>query len=133
MIKILEDREQKFLNFLNANYGTEQDCILSVLNCQDSVGVSEDGQEEQSCFIPEADLILLTTSNPPDGIFDCEGKPAPKWYEENYTLLKLAHEYGHFLQKYGKLPNPDDLEENEHIADYFAQKVVTEFNKATTA
>lgn len=133
MIKILEDREQKFIEFLNANYGTEQDCILSVLNCQDSVGVSEDGQEEQSCFIPEADLILLTTSNPPDGIFDCEGNPAPKWYEENYTLLKLAHEYGHFLQKYGKLPNPDDLEENEHIADDFAQKVVTEFNKATTA
>lgn len=129
MIKILEDREQKFLDFLNVNYGTEQECILSVLNCQDTVCVSEDGQEEQSCFISEADLILLTTSNPPDGIFDCEGNPAPKFYEENYTLLKLAHEYGHFLQKYGKLPNPEDLEENEREADKFAQKVVKDFIK----
>lgn len=126
MIKILEDREQKFLDYLNANYDIGVECTLSVFNLQDTIGVGENG-EEQSFFSPEADLIMLTTVNPPDGIFDCEGNPAPKFYEDNYTLLKLAHEYGHFLQKYGKIPNPEDLEENEREADKFAHKVVEEF------
>lgn len=31
------------------------------------------------------------------------------------------------MQKYGKLPNPEDLEENEKVADSFAQKAVKEF------
>lgn len=127
MIRILDSRTQKFIEFLNKNYGTEEECIVSVFNCQDSICVSEDGQEEQSCFIPEADLIMLTTENPIEGIFDSKGNFAPKFYEDNYTLIKLSHEYGHFLQKHGVLPNPEDLEENEKEADKFAQKTVREF------
>lgn len=117
MIRIIDDQTKRFIDFLNQNYGTEAECIVSVFNCQDSVCVSEDGKEEQSLFIPEADLVMLTTEKPANGIFDSAGNPAPKFYEDNYTLIKLAHEYGHFLQKYGKLPNPEDLEENEKVAD----------------
>lgn len=127
MIRIIDDQIKRFIDFLNQNYGTEAECIVSVFNCQDSVCVSEDGKEEQSLFIPEADLVMLTTEKPANGIFDSAGNPAPKFYEDNYTLIKLAHEYGHFLQKYGKLPNPEDLEENEKVADSFAQKAVKEF------
>ena len=116
MIRIIDDQTKRFIDFLNQNYGTEAECIVSVFNCQDSVCVSEDGKEEQSLFIPEADLVMLTTEKPANGIFDSAGNPAPKFYEDNYTLIKLAHEYGHFLQKYGKLPNPEDLEENEMFA-----------------
>lgn len=129
MIKILDERTDKFIYFLNQNYDFGVECTLSVFNLQDTIGVGENGEEEQSFFIPEADLIMLTTVNPPDGIFDCEGNPAPKFYEENYTLLKLAHEYGHFMQKYGQLQNPEDLEENEKVADRFAHKAVEEFIK----
>ena len=127
MIEILDERTQGFLEFLNKNYGTEQKCVLSVLNCQDTVCEKDDGKEMQSCFIPWLDQIVLTTCNPPDGIYDHKGKLAPKWYEDNYSLLKLAHEYAHFLQKYGKLPDPEDIDENEDIADKFSHKVVKEF------
>lgn len=127
MIKILDEKTLRFIDYLNKNYTTDEDCILSVFNCQDCICVSENGKTEQSAFIEEADLILLTTEKPIEGIFDCEGNPAPKFYEENYTIMKLAHEYGHFLQKYGKLPNPDDLEENEKVADNFAKQTVKEF------
>ena len=133
MIRILDDRTQKFIEYLNTNYDFGVECTLSVFNLQDTIGVGENGEEEQSFFIPEADLIMLTTVNPPDGIFDCKGNPAPKFYEDNYTLLKLAHEYGHFMQKYGKLPNPEDLEENERVADKFAQSTVKDFIKVENA
>lgn len=81
MIRILDERTGAFIEFLNVNYGTEAECIVSVFNCQDSVCVSEDGKEEQSLFIPEADLIMLTTEKPINGIFDSAGKPAPKFYD----------------------------------------------------
>lgn len=127
MIKILDSKTETFLNFLNEKYGTEEECILSVLNLTDCVTVDADGNTVESCFVDDADLIMLSTEAPLNGIFDCEGKPAPKFYEDNYTILKLAHEYGHFLQKYGKLDNPTDEIENEKVADTFAKKVVKEF------
>lgn len=127
MIKILDDKTLKFIDWLNKNYGTDEECILSVFNCQDCICVSEDGQTEQSCFIADADLIMFTTENPIDGLFDYEGNVLGEWYEKNYTLIKLAHEYAHFLQKYGKLPNSEDLDFVEHTADEWAQKVVEDF------
>lgn len=127
MIRILDDRTQKFLEFLNENYGTEEECILSVFNCQDCIGLDAEGHTEQSIFIADADLIMLTTENP-QVIIDSAGEVVDNtFYIENYTLIKLAHEYGHFLQKYGHLPNPEDLEEYEREADRFAQKTVKEF------
>lgn len=55
MIRIIDDQTKRFIDFLNQNYGTEAECIVSVFNCQDSVCVSEDGKEEQSLFIPKTD------------------------------------------------------------------------------
>lgn len=127
MIKILDNKTLGFLGFLNDNYGTAEDCTLSVLNFTDCVQVDEEGNTVESCFIDEADLIMLSTEAPVDGIFDHNGKPAKQWYYDNYTILKLAHEYGHFLQKYGKLDNPADEDLNERVANDFAHKVVHEY------
>ena len=43
------------------------------------------------------------------------------------TCALPIYEYAHFLQKYGKLPDPEDIDENEDIADKFSHKVVKEF------
>ena len=85
MIRIIDDQIKRFIDFLNQNYGTEAECIVSVFNCQDSVCVSEDGKEEQSLFIPEADLVMLTTEKPANGIFDSAGNPE--------VLLGQLHAY----------------------------------------
>ena len=129
MIRILDKRTEKFLNWLNTYhlYGVQDDCILSVLNCTDAVPVDEEGNLEQSFYIPDLNLITLTTEKPLEGIFDEEGKPAPAFYEDNYTLIKLAHEYAHFLQDHSILPNSNDEDTYEHTADDWAQNTVRAF------
>ena len=127
MIRILDDRTLKFIDYLNKNYSCEKECLLTVLN--GVMSLDENGEVESAYNdYKELGIIALTTETP-EKIVDENGKEASQWYYDNYILLKLAHEYAHHLQTVGMVDNPKDEYENEVVANDWAHKVVKAFIK----
>lgn len=124
MIRIIDDQTKRFIDFLNQNYGTEAECIVSVFNCQDSVCVSEDGKEEQSLFIPEADLVMLTTEKPANGIFDSAGNPAPKFYEDNCGAIPDYNQYGVGRSFASRDNARNHIRAKEFVGDFTADRLL---------
>lgn len=128
MIRILDDRTQKFVDFLNTNYGANEVVRLSVLNGYDSVSSDESGTNGFAVYIPPMRTILIPTEIPKN-IKETEDEELIK----NFIIHNLAHEYAHFLQDIGKLEGFDNEKIIEKVADEFAEKVVAEFIKEENA
>lgn len=127
MIKILDDKTLKFIEYLNTNYNCDKECLLTVLN--GVMSLDENGELESAYNDYELLGIIALTTEIPEKIVDGNGKEASQWYYTNYTLLKLAHEYAHHLQTVGMVDNPIDEYQNEVVANDWAHKVVKEFLK----
>ena len=127
MITILDKRTLDFIDYLNANYNCEKECLLSVLN--GVMSLDENGEFESAYNDYEELGIIALTTEMPEKIIDGNSKEASQWYYDNYTLLKLAHEYAHHLQTVGMVDNPKDEYQNEVVANDWAHKVVKEFLK----
>lgn len=124
MIQILDQRTQKFVEFLNENYGADEIVKLSVLNGYDSVQSDGTGADGFAVYIPPMKTILIPTEVP-DNIKELNDDELTK----NFVIHNLAHEYAHFLQDIGKLDGFDDENVIEKVADDFADKVIPEFEK----
>ena len=122
MIKIMDERTQRFVDFLNANYGAKEDVGLSVLHGYDSVSSDETGGNGFAVYLPPMKTILLPTEVP-QGILELNDEVLTR----NFVLHNLAHEYAHFLQDIGVLDGFNDENTIEQIAEDFADKVVAEF------
>ena len=125
MITILDKRTLDFIDYLNANYNCEKECLLTVLN--GVMSLDENGEFESAYNDYEELGIIALTTEMPEKIIDGNGKEASQWYYDNYTLLKLAHEYAHHLQTVGMVDNPKDEYQNEVVANDWAHKVVKAF------
>lgn len=122
MIKILDERTQRFVDFLNANYGVKEEVCLSVLHGYDAVSSDETGGKGFAVYLPPMKTILLPTEVP-QGILELKDEELTR----NFVLHNLAHEYAHFLQDVGVLDGFDDENAIEQIAEDFADKAVAEF------
>ncbi len=122
MIKILDERTQRFVGFLNANYGAKEEVCLSVLHGYDAVSSDETGGKGFAVYLPPMKTILLPTEVPQE-ISELNDEELTR----NFVLHNLAHEYAHFLQDVGVLDGFDDENIIEQIAEDFADKVVAEF------
>lgn len=109
MIKILNDFELNFVDFLNKKHFTDEVVRLSILHNYESVG-KKDGESGFAVYMPELKTIILPTKTP-DEVAD---------YEE-FVIHNLAHEYKHFLQ------DVNGAEFDEEEADQFADDVVKEY------
>lgn len=109
MIKILNDFELNFVNFLNKKHFTDAVVRLSILHNYESVG-NKDGESGFAVYMPELKTIILPTKTP-DEVGD---------YKE-FVIHNLAHEYKHFLQ------DVNGAEFDEEEADQFADDVVKEY------
>ena len=127
MITILDKRTLDFIDYLNANYNCEKECLLTVLN--GVMSLDENGEFESAYNDYEELGIIALTTEKPEKIIDGNGKEVSQWYYDNYTLLKLAHEYAHHLQTVGMVDNPKDEYQNEVVANDWAHKVVKGFLK----
>ena len=128
MIQILDDRTQKFVKFLNNNYGAEETVKLSVLNGYDALSSDETGAEGFAVYIPSMQTIMLPTEIP-EYVKELNDEELTR----TFVIHNLAHEYAHFLQHIGKLEGFDDENIIEKVADDFADKVVAEFEKEENA
>ena len=124
MIKILDERTQRFVDFLNANYGENEVVCLSVLHGYDAVSSDETSGNGFAVYLPQKKTILLPTEVS-QGIWDLNDKELSK----NFVIHNLAHEYAHFLQDIGVLDGFNDENAIEQVADDFADKAVAEFVK----
>ena len=127
MIRILDERTLKFIDYLNANYTCEKECLLTVLN--GVMSLDENGELESAYNDYEELGIIALSTETPEKIIDGNGKKVSQWYYDNYTLLKLAHEYAHHLQTVGIVDNPKDEYVIEVVANDWAHKVVKAFIK----
>lgn len=109
MIKILDEFERGFVEFLNNKNLTDKVVKLSILHNYETVG---DGEFGFAVYIPESKTIMLPTERPKE-LAD---------YKE-FIIHNLAHEYKHFLQDM----NGQDFNEDE--ADQFADMIVEEYLK----
>lgn len=124
MIKILDERVLRFVNFLNTNYGTDEEVCLSVLHGYDSVTADEEGANGFAVYLPPARVILLP-SDVPKNIVELNDEELTR----NFVISNLAHEYAHFLQDVGVLDGFDDENAIEDIAEDFAARAVAEFEQ----
>lgn len=124
MIQILDNRTQKFVDFLNANYGADEVVTLSALNGYDAISSEESGAEGFAVYMPPMRTIMLPMEVPKN-IKELNDKELTN----NFIIHNLAHEYAHFLQDIGKLEGFDDENIIEQVADNFADKAVAEFEK----
>ena len=124
MIKILDERTQRFVDFLNANYGEKEVVCLSVLHGYDAVSSDETSGNGFAVYLPRTKTILLPTEVP-QGIWELNDKELSR----NFVIHNLAHEYAHFLQDIGVLAGFNDKNAIEQVADDFADKTVAEFVK----
>lgn len=122
MIRILDERTLRFLNFLNRKYGAGEEVKLSVLNGYDAVSSDNTGSEGFAVYVPPMKTIMLPTEVPEN-----VKELGDEELEKNFVIHNLAHEYGHFLQDIGVLDGFNDENRIETIADEFADKAVAEF------
>lgn len=108
MLKILNDFELNFIEFLNKKHFTEEVVKLSILHNYESVG--GDDENGFAVYIPELKTIMLPTETP-DELSDMK----------EFVIHNLAHEYKHFLQ------DVNGEEFNEEEADQFADEIVNEY------
>ena len=108
MIRILNDFELSFIEFLNKKHFTDEEVKLSILHNYDCV----DGGDETgfAVYVPELKTIMLPTETPEE----CADM-------KEFIIHNLAHEYKHFLQ------DVNGEEFNEDEADKFADEVVSEY------
>ena len=107
MIKILNDFESNFINFLNKKHFTNEVVKLSILHNYETVGDEDMGF---AVYIPSQNTIMLPTQVPEE-LSDMK----------DFIIHNLAHEYKHFLQ------DINNQEFNEEEADQFADDMVKEY------
>lgn len=109
MIRILNDFELNFINFLNKKHFTDQEVKLSILHNYESVG-GDDENVGFAMYVSELKTIMLPTEVPEE-VKDMK----------EFVIHNLAHEYKHFLQDV----NMEEFDEDE--ADTFADEIVSEY------
>lgn len=120
MLRILDDRTERFVKFLNLRYPCEADIRLMVLQGYDAVTSDASGVEGFAAFLPEPNLIMLPTDVPSAvvEIGDAE-------LTRDFVIHNLAHEYAHALQFNGQRKAAEDKLEED--ADTFADEVLKGF------
>ena len=108
MIRILNDFELNFIEFLNDKQFTDEEVKLSILHNYDCV--DREYGSGFAVYIPKLKTIMLPTEIP-DEVKDMK----------EFVIHNLAHEYKHFLQDV----NGEEFDEDE--ADKFADEVVSEY------
>lgn len=116
MIKVLDTKTQKFIEYLNKNYPLKNDVKLMPLWGWDAVQSDDTGDVGFAVFNAK-DLIIMLPMEIPANVIALNDKELL----ETFTIGNLAHEYCHAMQ----LENNSDFSEEE--ADEFSEKVVLEF------
>lgn len=122
MIQILDERTQRFIEFLEAKYPAPETVKLSILNGYDALTSDESGDSGFAVYIPPMRTIMLPTEVPKNIV-----ELGDEQLTKNFIIHNLAHEYAHFLQDIGLLEGFDDETIIEKVADDFADKAVAEF------
>ena len=124
MIRLLDERTKRFVDFLNTNHGTKEEVSLSILHGYDAVASDETGGKGFAVYLPPLKVILLP-SDVPQEVLDAGDEELSR----NFVIHNLAHEYAHFLQDVGVLDGFEDEDAIEDIAEDFADKAVAEFEQ----
>lgn len=106
MIKFVDDNIQKFIDFLNTHYNTQEDVTLYIM---------------PSCFKTDIDLFGFYEENSNLIVIPYIEELEKREDKDLQLMGIIAHEYKHFMnEKLG-------IEQDEDECDNFAYKVIEEF------
>ena len=112
MLRVLDKRTEKFIQFLNNEYPCEADIRITS---------DASGAEGFAVFLPEENIIMLPMEVPQNILEENDEE-----LTRDFVIHNLAHEYAHALQFNGdRKADEDKLEED---ADTFAERAVQAFH-----
>lgn len=121
MLRVLDNRTGKFIQFLNNEYPCKADIRIMPLHGYDAVTSDASGAEGFAVFLPEENIIMLPMEVPQNILEESDEE-----LTRDFVIHNLAHEYAHALQFNGdRKADEDKLEED---ADAFAEMAVQAFH-----